>query len=274
MIRIPFHRRVLELPRAAAPTDEAGMRRLRAQYYGMVSEVDDQLGRLWEALRRSGQWEDTFIVVTADHAEQLCDQGLIQKLGFYESSYHIVGIVRDPRHAVAHGSVVTEPTENVDLFPTLCDAIGLDVPAQCDGVPLTPFLRGEQPPWWRTAAHWEYDWRDIFIPHGRHDWPWDRRLERQNVATLRTDDAAYVQFGDGSWRCFDLTDPTWNTADHRPGPDPRARAGDAPVASATRRPHDDRDVARGRRDRPLARRRAARRIPAMSDDGPGPAPLP
>ena len=207
----PVHRRAMTASAAAAPADESGVRELRAQYYGMVSEVDDQLGRLWAALQALGQWDDTFVVVTADHAEQLGDQGLIQKLLFFESSYHIVGIVRDPRHPVAHGSVVTHFTENVDLLPTICEAIGLDVPAQCDGAPLTPFLRGETPPWWRTAAHWEWDWRDVFIPVGDHPWPWDRRLERMNLATLRTDDAAYVQFGDGSWRCIDLSDPTWNT---------------------------------------------------------------
>lgn len=207
----PFHAEALQIPRATAPTDESAMRRLRAQYFGMVSEVDDQLGRVWDALRRSGRWEDTLIVVTADHAEQLGDQGLMQKLGFFESSYHIVGIVRDPRHPGAHGTAVSEFTENVDLFPTVCDAIGVEVPAQCDGLPLTPFLEGLPAPWWRTAAHWEYDWRDVVIPRGDHPWPWDRRLERMNLAVLRTADASYVQFGDGSWRCFDADDPTLNT---------------------------------------------------------------
>jgi hypothetical protein len=73
-------------------------------------------------------------------------------------------------------------------------------------------LAGQAPPWWRTAAHWEYDWRHIFIDGSPHDWPWDRRLERQHLAVLRDRDGAYVQFGDGSWRCFDLaTDPTWRT---------------------------------------------------------------
>ncbi|MET1041494.1 MAG: sulfatase-like hydrolase/transferase, partial [Acidimicrobiales bacterium] len=63
-----------------APADEDGVRRLRAPYYGMISEVDDQLGRLWAALRASGAWDDTFIVVTADHGDQLGDHGLIEKM--------------------------------------------------------------------------------------------------------------------------------------------------------------------------------------------------
>ena len=131
-----------------------------------------------------GEWDNTVIVVTSDHGEQLGDQGLIQKAGFYESSYAVVGIVRDPRFD--HVGVVDEFTENVDIMPTLCEAMGIAVPAQCDGFPLTPFLRGERPASWRDAAYYEWDWRDVFIPHGEHEWPWDRRLERQNLAVRRS----------------------------------------------------------------------------------------
>ncbi|MBI3784131.1 MAG: sulfatase-like hydrolase/transferase [Deltaproteobacteria bacterium] len=210
--RHPFLEAAMQHPDAAAPASERAMRRLIAQYFGMVSEVDDQLGRVWEALRRLNQWDDTMVVVTADHGEQLGDHGLIQKLGFLESSYHVVGIIRDPRHPVAHGHVVDAFTENVDILPTICEAMGVDVPAQCDGLPLTPFLRGETPPWWRGAAHWEFDWRDLFIPYGSFPWPWDRSLEQHHLSVLRNHEAAYVQFGDGSWCCFDLAaDPTWRT---------------------------------------------------------------
>jgi arylsulfatase A-like enzyme len=208
----PFLQAVRHHPQAAAPRDERAQRRLIAQYYGMISEVDDQLGRLWAALRRLGQWDDTLLIVTSDHGEQLGDHGLIQKLGFLESSYHILGIVRDPRHPAAHGTHIDDFTENVDILPTICEAIGVEVPAQCDGLPLTPFLKGETPPWWRTAAHWEYDWRSAFVPHGPHHWPWDRRLEQQHLTVLRNAEAAYVQFGDGGWWAFDLAaDPTWRT---------------------------------------------------------------
>ena len=196
-----------------APDDPTEMARLQAQYFGMVSEVDHQLGRLWAALEASGQWEDTFIVVTADHGEQLGDHGLIQKAGFFEASYHILNIVRDPRRPRAHGAVVDRFTENVDVLPTLCEAMGLPVPDQCDGLPLTPFLAGEDPPHWRAAAHWEFDWRGSNIAKAVQAWPWDRRLEQQNLAVLRSEEAAYVQFGDGGWLCFDLAaDPTWRTA--------------------------------------------------------------
>jgi len=176
----------------------------------MVSEADGQLGRVWTALEARDEWDDTFIVVTSDHGEQLGDQGLVQKAGYFESSYHVVGLVRDPRPGGVRGAVVERFTENVDIFPTLCEAMDLEVPAQCDGLPLTPFLRGENPPWWRDAAHWEWDWRAGLIADGPHPWPWDRRLERQNLMVRRSDDAAYVHFGDGSSAAFDLAaDPTW-----------------------------------------------------------------
>jgi arylsulfatase A-like enzyme len=207
-----LHEAFLRHPLLAAPADPDALRRMRAQYFGMVSEADHQLGRVIAALRASGQWDDTFVVVTSDHGEQLGDHGLIQKFGWFEASYHVLGIVRDPRPGAARGAVVERLTENVDVFPTLCKAMGAPVPAQCDGLPLTPFVNGAAPPWWREAAHWEFDWRFSFIGREDHDWPWDRRLERQNLAVLRTQDAAYVHFGDGSHLAYDLAaDPTWRT---------------------------------------------------------------
>ena len=195
-----------------APSDPGAMRALQAQYFGMVSHVDEELGRLFQGLGDLGMWDDTVIVVTSDHGEQLGDQGRIAKGGFFEASYHIVGIVRDPTRPEGYGGRVEAFTENVDVMPTLCEAMGLDVPAQCDGLPLSAFLSGRQPPWWRSAAHWEYDWRWEYIVFGPHEWPWDRRLERQNLAVLRQSDLAYVQYGGGEWRCFDLAaDPTWRT---------------------------------------------------------------
>jgi arylsulfatase A-like enzyme len=207
-----FHARALENPAAAAPTDRVELAEMRAQYFGMIGHIDHQMGRLVDALHRLGHWDDTVIVMTSDHGEMLGDHGFKEKLGYWEQSYAIPCIVRDPRHPEAHGTVVTEFTENVDLMPTICDAIDVPVPSQCDGFPLTPFLRGDSPRQWRHAAHWEYDWRGLLIDVVPHDWPWDRTLERQHVAVHRTSDHAYVQFGNGDWLCFDLAaDPTWRT---------------------------------------------------------------
>ena len=202
-----LHERLLGVAGYAAPAD---MDHVQRQYFGMVSEADHQLGRIWAALEESGQWDDTLIIVTADHGEQLGDHGLIQKAAWFEQSYHILCIVRDPR--AEKGLTVEAFTENVDIFPTLCEAVGVPVPAQCDGAPLTHFMRNETPPWWRDAAHWEYDWRQAQIPASPDPWPWDRRLETRNLVVQRRADVAYVHFGDGASLCFDLAaDPSWRT---------------------------------------------------------------
>lgn len=206
--RHPFHELMLGLKRASAPTDPAALAHLRAQYFGMISEVDAQLGRLWDALVERGLWDNTVVILTADHAEQLGDQGLLGKLGFFESSYHIPTIIRDPRLPATHGTVVDAFTENVDIVPTIAELLDTEIPAQCDGRSLQRFLETGDPTDWRSAAHYEFDWRDVYIRRGMAD----RSLEEHHLAVLRTRDAAYVQFGDGSWRCFDLAaDPTWRT---------------------------------------------------------------
>jgi arylsulfatase A-like enzyme len=200
----PAHEMFMQIDSASAPADEAGKRHMRAQYYGMIGDVDEQLGRVWDALVEMNMWDNTMIIVTADHGEQLGDHGLKEKLGFFPQSYHILGIVRDPRNSAQFGTTVNEFTENIDIFPTIAEALGQPVPSQCDGLPLTPFLSGDQPPWWRDAATYEYDWRSWFIRQSQRQWPWDQRLEQQHLTTRVYDNRAYVQFGNGSWLSFDL----------------------------------------------------------------------
>ncbi len=144
-----------------APADEKKLRRLKAVYYGLMSEVDTAIGRVIAALKETGRWETTLIVFTSDHGEQMGDHWLLGKCGYFDESYRVPLIVRDPRQPQVHGSVVDDFTENVDIMPTMLDALGLDMPVQCDGRSLAPFLEGKSAPGnWRQEAHWEYDFRN------------------------------------------------------------------------------------------------------------------
>jgi len=187
------------------------VRDMRAQYYGMISEVDEQLGRVFAAIEERGEWNETIIIVTADHGDQLGDHGLKEKLGFFPESYNILGLWRDPKFPSRGGRVIKKFTENVDIMPTLAQALGVEVPAQCDGRVMTPLLDGEEVPW-RISAHYEWDYRAFFIPGAETPWPFDRALSKMNLATTLTDEWAYVHFADGTALLFDLlTDPTWRT---------------------------------------------------------------
>jgi arylsulfatase A-like enzyme len=131
---------------------------LQASYYGLMAEVDDNLGRLLRAIAAAGEWDDTLVVFTTDHGEQMGDHWMYGKAGFFEQSYHIPLIVRAP--GGARGLRVDAFTEHVDLTPTMLDWLGIESPRQCDGHSLLPFLHGTTPHGWRDAAHWQFDFRD------------------------------------------------------------------------------------------------------------------
>lgn len=186
------------LPGVGAPTEERDRRQLRATYYGMMAEVDDQLGRLFRALDDRGLIDDTLVVVTSDHGDQMGDHWLVEKLAWWDESYHVPLIVCDPRHEAAprRGEVVTRPTEHVDVLPTLCTWMGVEVPLQCDGRALQPFLhddRGREPEDWRTAVHWEWDFRNpwLLLAEEALGIP----MEQCCLNVVRDDDWKYVHFG-------------------------------------------------------------------------------
>ena len=168
------------------------LRQTRATYYGMMSEVDAQLGRLFDGLRARGQWEDTLVVLTSDHGEQLGDHWLTEKLGWFDESYHIPCIVRDPSAPESRGRTVDRFTENVDVMPTVLDWLALPVPLQCDGRSLLTLVRGDADVPWRDAAFWEWEFRD---PMGG----WAERMlgltmDQCAISVLRDDHGKYVHF--------------------------------------------------------------------------------
>ena len=189
----------------------------RRAYYGMIAEIDVWLGRILEDLRASGRYDDTLIVFTSDHGEQLGDHRLLGKLGWFDQSYHLPLIIRDP--AGPRGRVVDAFTESVDLMPTILDWLGIAIPESCDGTSLMPWLRGETPAVWRTAVHFEYDLRGGWPEPAAM--PPDTPPQAGAMAALRTRDWKYVHLPGFAPVLYDLrADPgeTRNRAN-----DPAAR---------------------------------------------------
>ena len=143
----------------SGPRNEHHIRQLRATYYGMQTEVDAQIGRVLDWLDERGATDDTIVIITSDHGEQLCDHYLMQKLGFYDQSFHVPLLVADPRPGfdAGRGRIVDAFTENVDITPTLLDLLEAPIPLQCDGRSLRGWLGDDDPDAWRDEAHWEWD---------------------------------------------------------------------------------------------------------------------
>ena len=97
------------------------MRQMRATYYGMMTEIDDYLGRVFAYLDETGQWRDTLVVFTSDHGEQLGDHHLLGKIGYHDESFRIPLVVVDPAATTTRGQIVDAPTESVDLMPTMLE---------------------------------------------------------------------------------------------------------------------------------------------------------
>lgn len=124
--------------------------RARRGYYAMTSYIDDKVGELIRELERLGQADNTLIVFTSDHGDQVGEHGMWHKRTVREWSARVPLIVAGPR--VAQGYRVTENVSLVDLYPTLGELAALEMPhdfAQyLDGHSLVPLMRDDDSTSW------------------------------------------------------------------------------------------------------------------------------
>jgi arylsulfatase A-like enzyme len=206
----PFNGLVMDMDEVRVP-NEGERRQLRATYQGAQREVDDQLGRLFDYLEHRGLLDTTLIVFTSDHGEMGGDHWLLEKLGYWDQSFHIPLIVVDPstKAAASRGTVVHSFTESVDVLPTICAWMGVHIPLQVDGWSLEPFLAGEgAPTHWRDVAHFEWNFSNAGNPAAEN--AFGLPMSQCSLAVARGTTTKFVQFATPSALfpplLFDLAD--------------------------------------------------------------------
>ena len=126
----------------------------RQGYAGSVSFVDEQFGRILDALKKRGWLENTLVVFLADHGDMLGDHNLWRKSYAYEGSARIPMIIHWPAK-IRGGQVAEHPVEIRDVLPTLLEAAGVAIPAAVDGKSLLRIASDPKAPWreWIDLEH-------------------------------------------------------------------------------------------------------------------------
>ena len=115
-------------------------KRIQAAYYAMIALIDDNVGRMIDALERSGQLHDTVIIFMSDHGEMLGDHGLLLKgCRFYEGLVRVPLIMSWPGQFLS-GERRQALVELTDIAPTLLELAGIPAPKRVQGRSLVPLL--------------------------------------------------------------------------------------------------------------------------------------
>ena len=124
----------------AASAEDFGI--LRGLYDGAIAYVDDLLGRLFDDLSQMPGWEDTLVLVTADHGDCVGRHGILgHQFVCYEELIRVPWIVKWPASIRVTGER-DELVQNVDLLPMLCALLGIERPAQVEGVDIALLTPG------------------------------------------------------------------------------------------------------------------------------------
>lgn len=148
-------------------------------YMGLIKQCDDQMGRLFAHMEKTGRMNDTLIVITSDHGDYLGDHWLGEKDLFHNPSVKVPMIIYDPSDAadLTRGTTNSELVEAIDLVPTFVEAMGGKVPNHIlEGRSLSPFLHGVKPDNWRDSAISEYDYSATEMSRTLGVTPRDSRL--------------------------------------------------------------------------------------------------
>ncbi len=182
---------------------EDGVREFLRIYYGCVTMVDDQIGRILAALDESGKTDNTIIVFLSDHGDMAGRHGMVWKstVAFYDEVTQVPLIIRYPR-AVKPGRT-DEVVSLVDVMPTILEFTHHQIPGDIQGKSLVPLMEGKKTD------------RSGYVFSERVPWSDEHKrivtLEAKGSFMVRSKEYKYCRFADGRECLYDLkNDPSEN----------------------------------------------------------------
>ena len=152
----------------------------RIHYYAGITFIDEQIGRIIEALKKKGMYENSIIIFISDHGDMLGDHYLWRKTYAYEGSSAIPFILKVPEDyetVLPAGSPVDAPVELRDVLPTFLEAVGTGRPEGMDGMSVLPLIRQENPVWRKyidlehARIYWDDNsWTALTDGHVKYIW--------------------------------------------------------------------------------------------------------
>jgi len=162
---------------------------IRALYYGETRFVDDEFKRLTEHLKKSGRYDDSWIVIVSDHGEEHYDHGSFEHGHRYEEEVvRVPLIIRSPGGKWMPGSVVEQNVSHIDVLPTILDLADRKIPAHFEGESLVPAILGR--PKKSVASYMEYNLfngQQCAYFDGRYKLIFDVRRNRMFMYDLKED---------------------------------------------------------------------------------------
>ena len=149
----PVHQRMRSMF-GAADFPEEQVRRARAGYYGLITYLDEKIGRLLQVLEETGQRENTVVVHFSDHGEMNGEHGMWRKSSLYEASSRVPLQISWPGQ-IDGGQRIGDAVSLVDLVATVVDVAGAESVAPLDGDSLLGLVQG-QGGGWKDEAFCEY----------------------------------------------------------------------------------------------------------------------
>lgn len=179
---LPFiYQQLRNFKNIATPIPDERIRRARAAYYAMITEVDDDIGRVWQAIVESGEADNTIFIYSSDHGESLGEHGLWLKNNLYDVAARVPLVIAGA--GIPRGVRVKTPVAHVDLIRTMLEWGEAKQPDKLRGHSLVPLMNGspgDHPGWAYTENHSEGNFTGAFMIR-KGDWKYLHLSWRQGV---------------------------------------------------------------------------------------------
>lgn len=200
-------------------------------YYRMIEDIDEHVGRIMKAVRE--RKDDTIVMFVSDHGEGLGRHRLTSKWHPYEPSVKVPFILWNPKRIRADVMDTEHLVSNVDMMPTLCDYAGIDLPPHCRGYSLRRLIDREGTPTeqWRDNIYAEWQITGRLIRTKKYKYAMKYQYSGDfNKPYVQKTDGAYTQFVQGHGEeyaeypeelLFDIENDPWelNNLINAPGAD-------------------------------------------------------